>query len=350
MDTNETPFELGCRWPAEWEPHSATWIAWPHNVETWPGQFQSIPMLFAEIIRTLARFEPVHVLAGGEKPYCQAAEMLGELPGVTLFDIPTNDVWVRDYGPTFLHSASGDAVVAVDWQFNSWGGKYPPWDEDNVVSKRILERLAIRRFTSQVVLEGGAIDGNGCGGVLTTRSCLLDPRRNSSMTAARCESLLQRYLGAAQIIWIQGGPMAGDDTDGHVDQLARFVSPRQVVVAVEPNMQDDNHEPLQRNLQMLTDYRDAHGESLEIVPLPMPEAMYVSGQRVPASYCNFYIANRCVLVPVFDDPKDSEALQTLAALLPGREVVPIASRQLIWGLGALHCITQQQPRPMAGPR
>ena len=345
MNANDTPDMSGYRWPAEWEPHAATWIAWPHNVETWPNRFAPIPSRFADIIRALARFEPVHVLAGGEMVRRHAEEMLGGLPHVTLHDIPTNDVWIRDYGPTFLQGTTRPEVVAVDWQFNSWGGKYPPWDLDNSVGGHIARRLQIRRFSSQIVMEGGSIDGNGHGTVLTTRSCLLDPRRNRGVNPQRMEAWLRQYCCAREVIWIAGGPVAGDDTDGHVDQLARFVSPHQVVVAVEDNPRDENYEPLLTNLRMLQGYRNRYHEPLDVVRLPMPAPIYFDNRRVPASYCNFYIAYRCVLVPMFDDPTDDTALRILQPLFPDRELIGLPARDLVWGLGAIHCVTLQQPAP-----
>ncbi len=356
MDSVNTPNSLGYRWPAEWEPHAATWVAWPHNQETWPGRFSSIPRTFTEIIRTLARFEPVRVLAGGHAVMQQAEEMVGDLPHVQLVDIPTNDAWVRDYGPIFLQGPSsevgdvdqgvaGRGVAAVDWQFNSWGGKYPPWDRDDAVTRAITAQFAMQRFAVDAVLEGGAIDGNGQATVLTTRSCLLDPRRNTGISRHAMERLLHRYCGATEVIWIAGGPIAGDDTDGHVDQLARFVASDKIVVAVERNKQDANYDSLQTNWQTLQTYRSRRAAAFDIIELPMPRPICFDGQRVPASYCNFYIANRCVLVPLFDDPADEHALAVLRSLFPGREIVGIFARELVWGLGALHCLTQQQPAP-----
>ncbi len=353
MAPADAPTELGFRWPAEWEPHAATWIAWPHNADTWPGRFAPIPHRFAEIIRTLARFEPVRVLAGGPAVMDRATETVGNLANVTLFDISTDDAWVRDYGPTFLQGpvpaarSTRQEVAAVDWQFNSWGGKYAPWDRDNAVTRQITARLGIRRFTPGVVLEGGSIDGNGASTILTTESCLLDNRRNVNTSRPRVEDLLRQYCGATEVIWIAGGPIAGDDTDGHVDQLARFVSADQIVVAVEHNTQDANYSPLQTNLRMLQAHPSRRRRAFEIIALPMPQPIFFDNQRVPASYCNFYIANGCVLVPQFEDPADEEALSILRSLFPDREIIGIFARDLVWGLGTLHCLTQQQPAPRA---
>lgn len=342
MASTDTPRAGGYRWPAEWEPHQATWLAWPHNLETWPGRFEPIPGIFTEFIRTLAQYEPVEVLAGGQQVMQQAGQSVGGVANVTLHDIPTNDVWIRDYGPLFLQS-SDQPPAAVNWQFNSWGGKYPPWDRDNAAGPQIVRRLGYRSFAPQVVLEGGSIDGNGAGAVLTTESCLLDPRRNATFDREQAAALLYEYCVADEVIWIAGGPMAGDDTDGHVDQLARFVSARQIVVAVEDDSHDINFEPLQANRRRLEACRDANGQPYEIIPLPVPLPIHYNNQRVPASYCNFYIANGCVLVPQFSDRADQHALDVLKSLFPDRDVIGVACRELVWGLGALHCMTQQQP-------
>ncbi len=333
------------RWPAEWEPHAATWIAWPHNQDTWPQRFDGIPECFAAIIRTLARYEPVHVLAGGEAVMAQAASMVGDLANVTLHDIATNDVWIRDYGPTFLQGPGPGNLTAIDWLFNSWGQKYSPWDLDSAATERITQWLGVARVSPGMVMEGGGLEGNGHGTILTTRSCLLDPSRNPRLSQQDIERQLCRYLGADRVLWIGGGPMAGDDTDGHIDQLARFVSRQRIVVAVEEDPRDINYAPLQRNLRTLQQQAQPGEESLEIIPLPMPRPILVQGQRVPASYCNFYIANGCVLVPQFGDAADQRACQILQDAFPDRDLQPIPARDLIWGLGAFHCMTQQQPLP-----
>ena len=348
MNSVQTPHTLGYRWPAEWERHAATWISWPHNRATWPDRFQRVPECFATIIRTLAQYEPVQVLSGGEPVMDEAQKMVGDLANVTLHDIPTNDAWIRDYGPTFIQAPGSREVAAIDWQFNSWGGKYPPWDLDNTVPEQITQQLGMRRFPVDVVMEGGSIDGNGRGAILTTQSCLLDSQRNAGMHRQQMERILLQYCSASEVIWIAGGPMAGDDTDGHVDQLARFVSPNQIVVAVEDDPQDENYQRLHTNLRVLESCRDQWPEPLEIITLPMPHPIYFDQQRVPASYCNFYIANGCVLVPLFDDPADDEACQILEPLFPGRTIIGLAARDLAWGLGAFHCLTQQQPAGVMG--
>lgn len=345
-----SPASLGYRWPAEWEPHAATWLSWPHKRESWPDKFEPVPGEYAHFVRTLARFEPVQILAGGAAVMAEARELVGDVPGVTLHDVPTNDAWMRDHGPTFLgrrSNAAGPASLPpalVDWRFDSWGGKYPPYALDDAVPARLAERLGYRRFAVDWVLEGGAIDGNGCGTILTTASCLLDPQRNPSVTRELVERHLAEQLGARHVLWLAGGGIAGDDTDGHIDQLARFVNPTTIVAAVEENTADENAEPLARNCAELAGMTDQDGRPLTIVLLPMPSPKYFREQRIPASYLNFLIANGVVLVPQFGDPRDDEVLARLRPLFPGREVVGLPALNLAWGLGTFHCLSQQQPR------
>lgn len=329
--------------PAEWEPHAATWLAWPRDPQTWPERFAAMPPLWAELVRTLAASEEVHVLAGGEGVMQSARETLGRLPRVQLHDIATNDAWIRDYGPTFLVGPRGDAPAAVDWDYDAWGGKYLPCDEDRRAAERIICGLGYRRFMPGIVLEGGAIDVNGRGTVLTTDKCLIEAERNPDLRRRDVERFLRDFCGARHVIWLAGG-IAGDDTDGHVDQVARFVGPSAVVAAVEQDRDDENYASLEENLQRLMRAKDQDGRPLEVVPLPMPRPLSsAAGDRLPASYANFYIANRQVLVPTFDDPSDSIALETLARLFPDRGIHPVRAVDLILGLGAIHCITQQQP-------
>lgn len=328
--------------PAEWERHAATWLSWPHNRDTWPGAFEPIPQVWANLARTLAAFEPVHILAGGADVMADARSHVGDVSNVTLHDIPTNDAWMRDHGPTFLTSAHEQPPALVDWGYNAWGGKYPPFDKDNLVGQRIAEELHYQRFTPGVILEGGAIDVNGCGSVLTTARCVLNENRNSGLTREKLEQLLCDHLGVRHVIWLGGG-IEGDDTDGHIDQLARFVAPRVVVAMTEEDPKDANYASLQENLAQLRAATDQDGEPLEIVTLPMPRAMYHGEHRLPASYANFYIANGVVIVPTFHDPQDETALGILADLFPDREIKGLPATDLVWGLGAYHCITQQQP-------
>ncbi len=345
---DDTPAALGYRWPAEWEPHAATWVAWPHNRETWPGIFDRIGPQFAEMVRALARFEPVHVLAARGAVHDDARRQLGQLPNVTLHDIVTNDAWCRDFGPTFLlregAADAAHALAAVDWQYNAWGGKYPPFDDDQAAAEGIADTVGCRRFACELVLEGGAIEGNGRGTILTTPSCLLDPHRNPRLTRVQAENVLAEFLGAGKILWLERGELAGDDTDGHVDQLARFVGPRTVAAAREEDPADENYEPLQANFRQLKTMTDQDGRPLEVIALPLPRAKFQQGQRLPASYCNFYVLNGAVLVPQFDDVADGPAAEILARCFPGRRVIGLPALDLAWGLGAFHCLTQQQPQ------
>jgi agmatine deiminase len=336
------PAALGYRMPAEWEPHASTWLAWPHKLESWPGKFEPIPSIFARFVKTLARFERVNVLAGGEAVMAQAQSLVGEVPNVTLHDIPTNDAWTRDHGPTFLVGPPGLPPLLIDWLYNAWGGKYPPFDLDNDVPRRIAEVTGRQRFTPGIIMEGGAIDTNGRGTFLTTEQCLLNPNRNPNLSRADLERYLADYLGAKKVLWLGEG-IEGDDTDGHIDELARFVSPRVVVAALEEDPADANYKPLRENFARLKQMTDEDDRPLEIVPLPMPRPMHHEDQRIPGSYCNFYIANGVVVTPEFDDPADTRVVETLVKLMPGREIIPIPARDLFWGLGAFHCMSQQEP-------
>jgi agmatine deiminase len=341
MTRPETPVSLGYHMPAEWEPHAATWLSWPHNRKTWPGKFEPIPHLWATLVRTLAEFEPVHVLAGGGEVMAEARAMVGQVPNVTLHDIPTNDAWLRDCGPTFLVGA-GRPPALVGWRYNAWGGKYPPFDSDERIGRILAERLGRRRFEPGIVLEGGAIDPNGRGTILTTEQCLLNPNRNPHLTRADIERYLADYCDARHVLWLGEG-IAGDDTDGHIDQLARFVGPSTVVAIVEDDPADENYRPLQDNLARLRTMTDQDGRALEIVTLPMPRPIHYENRRVPAGYANFYIANGVVIVPIYDDPADQVVLDTLARLFPGRQIRGLGAIDLVWGLGAFHCVTQQEP-------
>ncbi len=337
-----SPAALGYRWPAEWEPHAATWLAWPHKPETWPGHFEPIAAVWAKLAETLSRFEPVHILAGGEAVLREARSLVGHLPNVILHDVPTNDVWARDHGPMFLAAPADQPSALIEWEYNAWGGKYPPFDLDNQVPAYVAEQTKRKRFAPGIILEGGAVDGNGQGTVLTTEPCLLNPNRNPHLSQHEVEQYLADYCGARKVLWL-AGEIEGDDTDGHIDELARFVGPTTVVCAVDNNQSDVNYEPLQDNFRRLNSMRDADGRPLEVIPIPMPQARYVDDQRVPACYMNFYIGNGVVIVPQFADPADREAIATLARLFPEREVIGLDAVDLVWGLGAFHCITQQQP-------
>ena len=344
----DTPAQLGYRWPAEWEPQASVWLSWPRNAATWPGYFEAVPAEFAQFVRVLAEYGPVNVLAGGAAVMEQARSLVGELSNVTLHDIPTNDAWCRDHGPTFLAGPAWLQPALVDWEYNAWGGKYPPYDLDNEVPRRIAEQLGRRRFVPGIILEGGAIEGNGRGTILTTESCLLNPNRNPQLGREAVEQYLRDYLAARKVLWLKGGEIAGDDTDGHIDQIARFVSPTTVVVSLCDDPADDNYGPTQQNLLELQGMTDQDNRPLEIIPLRLPRALFCDGQRLPTSYANFLITTGAVLVPQFGDAADKEAVRTLEPLFPGRDVRGCPSLNLIWGLGSLHCLSQQEPQSLDG--
>jgi agmatine deiminase len=341
-----TPRELGFRMPAEWEPHEATWLAWPHERSDWPGKFAPIPWVYCEVVRLLARFERVRILISDAKAEAVAREQLEKsgapLDAVEFIHCPTNRSWTRDYCPLFVKNAGGE-VAATRWRFNGWA-KYKNHRKDNAVPDAIIPHLGVRSWETGLVLEGGSIDVNGRGTLLTTEECLLSPiqARNPALGREEIERALSDYLGVSKVLWLGRG-IAGDDTHGHVDDLARFTGPATVVVASEDDPAEDNYEPLRENLERLRAMTDQDGCPLEVVPLPMPRPVRFDGQRLPASYANFYIANQQVLVPVFDDPNDRIALDTLARLFPDREVVGVYCRDLVLGLGTLHCMTLQNP-------
>ena len=334
--------------PAEWEPHAATWLSWPHKEESWPGKFNSIPAVFAEIVRVLSPHEQVHINvcdAAMEESARSLLQLRGaELNRVRFHRIPTNDAWCRDHGPIFIvrDLGSRQEMAVVDWGYNSWGGKYPPFDLDDRVPARVAEELGAPCFMPGIVMEGGSLDVNGNGALLTTESCLLNPNRNPGLNQREIEVFLGDFLGVTQFWWLGQG-IAGDDTDGHIDDLARFVSPTTVVTVVEEDPLDENYAALRDNLERLQHIRDKSGKPLQIVTLPMPRPLYYQGQRLPCSYANFYIANGVVLVPTYGQQSDTTALDTLRRLFPSRTVIGIDARDLVWGLGAFHCVTQQQP-------
>jgi agmatine deiminase len=345
------PFELGLRMPAEWEPHEATWVAWPHRRDDWPGKFAVIPWVYTEIVRHLHQSERVRILvndARAERRACRHLFQAGvNLEALDFFHFPTDRVWTRDYGPLFVTGPDGTKGI-IDWRFNAWA-KYPDWQRDDAVAYQAAQALGLARWEPRlgdrrIVLEGGSIDVNGQGLLLTTEECLLSPvqARNPGMTRADLERVLGEYLGVQKVLWLDRG-IAGDDTHGHIDDLARFVAPKTVVAVVEDNPADVNYQPLQENWQRLRGMTDLEGRPLEVVKLPMPAPVVFDGQRLPASYGNFYIANDRVLVPTFNDANDRQTLGILAELFPDRQVVGIHAVDLVWGLGTLHCLTQQEP-------
>lgn len=344
--------------PAEWLRHDATWLAWPHNVADWPGRFAPIPWVYAEIVRNVAAGERVHLLVDGPGGEKKARSVLGRaevpLERVTFHRHRTDRIWTRDTGPIFVTGDAGKAIAR--FRFNAWA-KYPNWKNDAKNPERAAKALEVPLLPvahggREVVLEGGSIDVNGRGTILTTEECLLDPAvqvRNPGFAREDYEAVFAAALGAPNTIWLGKG-IAGDDTHGHVDDLARFVSPRTIVIASEPDGRDPNHRPLAENLERLRGARLEDGSRPEVVELPMPRAIVFDGQRLPASYANFYVCNAATLVPTFDDPKDRVALGILAELLPDRPVVGIHALDLVWGLGTLHCLSQQEPAAGEGGR
>jgi agmatine deiminase len=347
--------------PAEWEPHESTWLAWPHLRDDWPGKFEPIPWVYAEIIRNLARHERVNLIVNTQAAERRARAVLERADAlsdnVCFHRWRTDRVWTRDSGCIFLTAPGGQVdsgLLALHFQFNAWA-KYPNYRFDEKVGERMAIAAGarvMRPFFMQehlgkhrVVLEGGSIDVNGGGTLITTEECLLSTtqQRNPPMDRAAYEQVFADYFGAPSVIWLESG-IAGDDTHGHVDDLTRFVAPNTVVTMVESNERNENYAPLYANLGRLKNARTADGEKLEIVEIPMPGPVVFEGRQLPASYANFYIANGVVLAPAFNDPNDRIALNTLAELFPAREIVPIYCGDLIWGFGALHCMTQQEPR------
>jgi len=326
--------------PAEWEPHAATWIAWPHHRDYWPGRFAPIPWVYGEVVRKLSQVERVRILVKDAELEGKARRLLGKvgaaMEAVEFITCPTNRVWTRDYCPLWIRNRAGELALSW-WRFNGWA-KYDDFEVDAQVPDTVALQVKLPVWQADLVLEGGSIDVNGNGLLLSTEECLLSPvqARNPGVSRAEVERRLRDYLGATRVIWLRNG-IAGDDTHGHVDDLARFVGPETVVLASEPDRGDANYEPLRENAALL------RAAGLKVVKLPMPRPLVFAGQRLPASYANFYIANGLVLVPTFNDPNDRAALATLARLFPDRQVTGINCTELIWGLGALHCMTQQEP-------
>jgi len=337
--------------PAEWEPHVATWLAWPHEKTDWPGKFAPIPWVYADIVRHLSQVERVRILvanAGEERAVRGMLKKAGaNLSAEDFFRVPTNRGWIRDFGPIFVRNEKGERAV-TNWHFNAWA-KYNDWKKDDAANDRLAAKLKWRQWRPEirgrrVVLEGGSIDVNGRGTLLTTEECLLSPvqARNPGGTRKGLEEIFRDFLGVTNVLWLKNG-IAGDDTHGHVDDLARFVDATTVVTVVEEDPSEANYEPLRENVALLREMKDQDRRTLHIETLPMPAPVYFDGQRLPASYANFYIANQIVLVPTFNDPNDAVALTKLAALFPGRKIIGIACLDLVLGLGTIHCMTQQEP-------
>ena len=342
--SRETPTGLGYRMPAEWEPHAATWLSWPRRgTISFPGSLDRVLPTLRTMVEALTESEQVCINVEHNAHEVEARAVLEGLrmERITFHPVPTNEPWCRDHGPVFLTRQEEPKLAIVDWDYNAWGGKYPPFERDEVVPTRIAEILKVRVFYPRMILEGGSIDVNGHGALLTSEGCLLNKNRNPDMRREEIETRLRDYLGVQQIFWLGEGT-EGDDTDGHIDNLARFVAERTVVTVVEQDRSNANYEPLQENLRRLRAMR-INGQPLEIIELPVPRRMVREDLVLPASYANFYIANKVILVPTYADPNDERVLETLAGLFPGRRVVGIDCQELIWGLGAFHCLTQQQP-------
>ena len=341
---SQTPAALGYRMPAEWEPHAATWLSWPRREGiSFPESFDRVLPALRAMVEALIESEHICINVCNGAHEAEARSVLGGLPmeRVTFYRIPTNEPWCRDHGPIFLTRDRDPKLALVDWDYNAWGNKYPPFNLDEVVPTRVAEVLKVPVFYPHMILEGGSIEVNGAGALLTTESCLLNKNRNPNFSRDEIEARLRDYLGVRDILWLGDG-IAGDDTDGHIDDLARFVSERTVVAVVEEDRDDENYQLLQKNLACLRQMKIGK-DSIEMLTLPMPKKIMREELRLPASYANFYIANSCVLVPAFADSADELALSVLRECFPHRRVIGIDCRELVWGLGTFHCLTQQQP-------
>jgi len=345
---NSTPQSLGYYFPAEFAPHVATWLSWPHKEESWPGKIHTVYPNYAQFIKELTKGEIVRINVKDEAMKTFATSYLikadVDLSKVEFYYHPTNDAWCRDHGPAFLinPNAKDHKKVIVDWGYNAWGNKYPPYDLDDVIPALIGKEFNLPVFHPGIVMEGGSVEFNGKGTLLTSTACLLNPNRNPHLNQEQIEGYLRNYYGVEQILWVDEG-IIGDDTDGHIDDTVRFVNEDTVVTVIEDNKEDENYELLKHNLSQLQQMRLLNGKQLNIVELPMPDAVSWEGQRLPASYANFYIANKSVIVPIFRCDKDEKALGIIADCFPGREVVGIDSTDIIWGLGSFHCLSQQEP-------
>lgn len=348
MSTSTTPFLLGYHMPAEWETHESTWLSWPKNPLTFSADLlEAVEETYHEIVSLLAHGERVNLLVEDEKMESRVSGLLGDVPGVTFHRIKTADVWVRDYGPIFIRDGT---VAATKWKFNAWGNKYEDLLPDDQAGEEIARSAAVKTFEADFVLEGGSIDVNGRGTCLTTRQCLLNANRNPGKSRSSIEKTLRDYLGVTKVVWLESG-IVGDDTDGHVDDIARFTGARSIVCMVESDPSAFNHRGLDRNLNLLKEARDEAFQELEITTIEMPKKkVTISGSHdaLPASYANFYIGNEVVLVPTFGDAGDRDALSIISGFFPGRETLGVNCESLVSGFGGIHCVTQQQPRAPPG--
>ena len=349
----KTPAALGFSMPAEWQPHESTWLTWPKDPETWPDRVPQVEQIYLQMITALAPHEIVDLIVDDSETEQRVREMCGRevASRIRFHHLQTVDSWIRDYGPNFLIGPNG-AGAFNDWIFNAWGNKYEELKQDDSIPQRLEAILKLPRFSPGIVMEGGSIDVNGAGCVLTTEQCLLNQNRNPDFTREEIEQHLKDYLGVTKVLWLGEG-IVGDDTDGHIDDIARFVAPNLIACAVEDDPADANYEILQDNLARLRAMTDAAGKAFEIITLPMPGVVGGTStvarnlDRLPASYANFYIANSLVLAPVFGHANDVRAVDTLQKVFPTRRIVPINSEPLVWGMGTIHCLTQQQPQTSA---
>ena len=342
-----TPSQLGYFFPAEWHKHTATWLSWPHKEASWPGKINTVYSPYSKFIKAVSEGELVCInVADAAMEAFAKIELLKEgvdLNRIKFFHHPTNDAWCRDHGPAFLiNPKAADKKVIIDWGYNAWGDKYPPYDLDDVIPTLIAKKYNIAVYHPGIVMEGGSVDFNGAGTILTTTACLLNKNRNPHLNQKQIDEYLHNYYGAEQILWLGDG-IVGDDTDGHIDDITRFVNEDTVVTVVEENKADENYHLLQENLGELKKMRLLNGKQLNIVELPMPAAVVYEEQRLPASYANFYISNAAVVVPTYRDKNDTRALDILAGCFPDRKVIGIDSTDVIWGLGSWHCLSQQEP-------
>ena len=342
-----TPKQLGYYFPAEFAPHQSTWLSWPHKEASWPGKIEKIFPSYIAFIKTLVRFEDVNINVCDAVMQTTATQMLVDagvdMSRVHFFIHPTNDAWCRDHGPAFLLNRIDPTKKAiVDWNYNAWGNKYPPFDLDDVIPTKIGKVLGLEVFHPGIIMEGGSIDFNGAGTVMTSTACLLNQNRNPHLNQGQIEQYLMDYYGQDQVLWVDEG-IVGDDTDGHIDDTVRFINEDTVVTVIEENKQDENYELLQHNLRQLQKMRLLNGKQLNIIEIPMPEDVIWEDQRLPASYANFYIANKQVIVPTYRCDRDDKVMAIIQGCFPDREIIGIDSTDIIWGLGSFHCLSQQEP-------
>jgi len=342
-----SPKDLGYYFPAEFAPHVATWLSWPHKEESWPGKIQAIYPYYCSFIEELTKSEKVCINVNDRLMRDFAIECLNEegisLSNIEFFFHPTNDAWCRDHGPAFLINPNAtQKKVIVDWNYNAWGNKYPPFDLDDVVPTLVAKHYNIPVYYPGIIMEGGSVDFNGKGTVMTSTCCLLNKNRNPQLNQKEIEEYLLNYYGMEQVLWVDDG-IVGDDTDGHIDDTVRFVNEDTVIAVVEENKNDENYKLLQDNLKQLKKMRLLNGKQLNIVELPMPDEIIYNDQRLPASYANFYIANKSVIVPTYRSVNDDRAVEIIRQCFPDRETVGIDSTEIIWGLGSFHCLSQQEP-------